>query len=469
MRSIAETPPLVSSVTGIEWPALPGTAGTLTLAVLGQLEDSQWWPEDRLRAMQSHQVGHLLDHAFRSVPYYRKRLRAAGFQEGRPVTPELWARIPLLTRRDLQQSRRDLDSQQLPKGHGPSHEITTSGSTGMPVTVLGTAVTRFFWTIFTVRDCLWHKRDVTASIASIRNVKSGGAAYPDGIERPDWGPTFKPLFATGTGALLNIATPVEQQIEWLTRRKAGYLVTFPSNLEALLDHSEAAGITLPGLLGIQTLAEVLPPRVREACRRVWNVPVADVYSSEELGNIALQCPDHEHHHVQAENVLVEVLDDAGRGCAPGQVGKVVVTQLHNFATPMIRYDIGDYAEVGGPCPCGRGLPVLKHIMGRVRNMLTLPSGERLWPSFGDTGYTDIAPIRQFQFVQKTPGDLEMRLVADRPLTASEEEQLKNLVDSRMGHPFALTLTYHDEIARSAGGKFEDFKSEIDSRGADAPS
>ena len=82
-----------------------------------------------------------------------------------------------------------------------------------------------------------------------------------------------------------------------------------------------------------------------------------MYSCEEAGYIALQCPQAEHYHCQSESVLVEVLDDEGRPCTPGQVGKVVLTALHNFAMPLIRYENQDYAEVGPPCACGRGLPV----------------------------------------------------------------------------------------------------------------
>src|SRR5215510_10900500 len=98
--------------------------------------------------------------------------------------------------------------------------------------------------------------------------------------------------------------------------------------------------------------------------------------------MALQCPDHEHYHVQTECILLEVLDTHGGPCAPGRAGLVVATPRHAFAMPLVRYVVGDYAEVGPPCPCGRGLPVLARIMGRTRNRLVLETGESYWPSFG---------------------------------------------------------------------------------------
>ncbi|MEE8213348.1 MAG: phenylacetate--CoA ligase family protein, partial [Alphaproteobacteria bacterium] len=168
-----------------------------------------------------------------------------------------------------------------------------------------------------------------------------------------------------------------------------------------------------------------------------------------------------HYHVQSENVLVEILDKDGKPCPPGEVGRLVVTDFHNFATPLIRYEIGDYAEAGEPCSCGRGLPVLRRILGRVRNIATLPSGEKFWPRFYSDDLAGIAPVRQVQLVQRSVHDIDVRLVVARALTGDEEERLKSVILEYLGHPFTLRFTYVDEIPRSASGKYEDFLSVID--------
>ena len=111
-----------------------------------------------------------------------------------------------------------------------------------------------------------------------------------------------------------------------------------------------------------------------------------MYSAAEAGYLALQCPQQEHYHIQSESALVEVLDEAGNPCRPGETGTMVVTPLHNFAMPLIRYAIGDIAEVGAPCACGRGLPVLARLLGRVRQMLVLPSGARRYGNVGDLAF-----------------------------------------------------------------------------------
>jgi phenylacetate-CoA ligase len=188
-----------------------------------------------------------------------------------------------------------------------------------------------------------------------------------------------------------------------------------------------------------------------------------MYSANELGYLALQCPRHEHYHVQSEGVLLEVLDAAGRPCAPGEIGRVVITSLHNFAMPLVRYDIGDYAEVGATCPCGRGLPVLARIVGRTRNMLTLATGERYWPNFALRGMTSELPILQHQIVQKAYDRIEARLVTGRRLEAGEEDRLRRQLLSRLPEGFRVDLVYCESIPRGEGGKFEDFVSEVGPR------
>jgi phenylacetate-CoA ligase len=195
-------------------------------------------------------------------------------------------------------------------------------------------------------------------------------------------------------------------------------------------------------------------------REAWDVPLTDLYSASETGYLALQCPRHEHYHVQSESVLLEVLDDAGRPCAPGQVGRVVATPLHNFAMPLVRYDIGDFAEVGEPCDCGRGLPVLKRILGRVRNMLTTADGKRYWPVFGTRALMDAAPVLQHQFVQKAYDLVEARLVVGAPLTPAQEARFRERVQSQLPPGVQLRIAYRERLERSASGKFEDFVSEL---------
>jgi phenylacetate-CoA ligase len=141
-------------------------------------------------------------------------------------------------------------------------------------------------------------------------------------------------------------------------------------------------------------------------------------------------------------------------------GRVVVTVLHNFATPLVRYELGDYAEAGVDCACGRGLPVLTRIMGRVRNMLVAADGKRYWPTFGSRSLGNIASIRQHQFAQIGRDLIEARLVTSAPLDSHLEEHIRNRVLARLPPGFRLAFAYPARIERGNGGKFEDFICEV---------
>jgi phenylacetate-CoA ligase len=159
-------------------------------------------------------------------------------------------------------------------------------------------------------------------------------------------------------------------------------------------------------------------------------------------------------------VLVEVLGDDDEPCAPGEVGRVVVTALHNFATPLIRYEIGDYAEVGENCACGRGLPVLKRILGRERNFLVLPNGDKRFPEARMILMRLAPEIRQFQLLQKTVENIEVRLAVTSPLEGSKESRIARELNAKFSHEFSYRFVYVDSIPRHANGKFEEFKSEV---------
>jgi phenylacetate-CoA ligase len=446
----------------VTWPAVPAAAGATALAVQFQLEQYQWWSPDTLRAQQLAQATKLVRHAWSTAPYWTRRLGDLKFDPRAPLTWDTFARLPLLTRRDLQDHEGDLLSRQVPDGHGPVFTSSTSGSTGQPVTVVKTELANMFWRALTLREHLWHRRDLGAKLAMIRHVPDANAAKPPrGKHQVGWGPSTDVVYRTGPSVVLAIRSDVKAQAKWLRRENPTYLLTYPSNLLLLARHFQQRRKPVPkGLQEIRTMSEMLAPATRRVCEEVFGVPIVDMYSTQEVGYLALQCPDHPNYHVQSETVIVEVLDDGGHPCRPGDVGRVVVTPLHNYAMPLLRYEVGDYAEVGEPCPCGRGLPVLTRVMGRVRNMLTFPDGRRNWPVFADNQFVTIAPIRQYQFVQKTPARIEVRLVADRAVTSEEEERLRVLINGRLGYDFELVFRYPADIPRDASGKFEDFRSEV---------
>jgi phenylacetate-CoA ligase len=434
-----------------------------TLKLLARLDESEWWSAGHIERGQFKRLGALLRHAHATVPLYRERLDAAGIDPEEPLTPQAWQALPHLTRRDIQDGDQALRSSSVPERFGRHRTSQSSGSTGEPVKVVRTQLEEVYWRALTLRDHRWHGRDLDARLCAIRAIPQGRMAAGGEFRRKGWGPAADLLGSKGSLAMIPLATGVRAQTEWLLRHDPDYLLTYPSNALALADEFERQGVSLSRLRELRTVGETLTAAAEQRLRAAWKVPVVDLYSSEEVGLIALKCPSGSGlYHVQAESVKVEVLDEAGRPCAPGGVGRVIVSSLHNFAMPLLRYELRDYAEAGPACPCGRGLPALARILGRQRNMLVLPDGERQWPLSGAYEYRDIAPIRRSQMVQLDLERIEMRMVADRPVSADEERRLAEVIQRWIGHPFKVEFKYLDDFPATPGGKFEDFISMVES-------
>ena len=452
-----------SNMPGIDWPAVVPTGSAAIAGFMLQLEHSQWWSPDRLADAQFEQVKHVVAQAYAQSPFLGKRYREAGIDPAGDIRAQ-WSDIPILTRSMVQEAGGELHCKSYPKHHGKVEKRSTSGSTGAPVTFYRTNLGAMFWLTFTLREHYWQRRDFAGKLAAIRPFSYD---IPDeGVYAKDWGPSTRSLHETGPACLLSIFQDVDVQRKWLIEQNPDYMLSTPSNIRAVARCFMEQGGALPRLKQVRSMGECPPDDLRQWVRDAWGATLADMYSSEEVGYMALQCPEHTGDgdpafHVQSENVLLEVLDDDGKPCGPGQIGRVVVTALHNFATPFIRYEIRDYAQVGEPCSCGRGLPVLTRVMGRQRNMLRLPDGTTHWPGFHAKLWTDIAPIRQLQLVQDALDHIEARMVIGRKLTDDEHTRFIAALQKRLGFPHAIDVKYVDDIPRSKSGKFEDFMSLID--------
>jgi phenylacetate-CoA ligase len=447
--------PVRSAVPGLVWPAVPSADGALALAMQYQLTSSQWWSSEKLETHQFMQLERVMRHAFEQVPYYRRRLADAGYCPGNAVTPRLLARLPTLTRREVQSAGSMLFAIGVPSHHGHIVSGETSGSTGMPVVFKSSAVEQLMWKAFTLRDHFWHRRDLRGRLAAIRYATKGGR--PSG-----WGVATDSAYVTGEGALLPIDTDVPVQVGWLCEQNPDYFLSYASNIGELALAFKERRLRLSRLREVRSVSEVVRPDLRALVREVWGVKLTDMYSAKEVGCIALQCPDHDTYHVQSENVLVEIVNEKNEPCAPGEIGRVLLTALHKFAMPLIRYEIGDYAVPGGACSCGRGLPVVREILGRTRNMLHLPGGGRHWPLCDLVKEPSLQGILQYQYVQRTIDSVEVHLVVGQSFSREMEPRLIEVIHRRLGYPFKLDLIYRDSIPRSPSGKFEDFRCEMNS-------
>jgi len=419
------------------------------VALVGQLQTTERQTPDALAALQLHRLDLLTAHLETHSGQFRARLRAAGLSRAELLVPDGLQRLPVLSRRILQNAK-DLFCETLPAGHGKTYQTETSGSTGEAVVVRRTGVNGLDWMAASMRDHLWHKREFQVPFCSIR------ANFSELVLCKDWGPPVNMLFKTGPLLGIPVPTGIDRQIELIREFKPQILLIYPSTLTALM----ARGLDLPSVRQILTIGETLSPQTRDDAGRLFGA-ITDTYSSQELGTIALQCPDAPLYHLMAENLIVEVLNADGTACREGETGRVVATDLRNFATPLVRYDIGDVAQVGPPCACGRGLPTLSRIVGRERNLVLMPDGTRHWPLVGFCHFREIAPVMQYQFIQDGRHTIELRLVTERPLTRHEEAGLAARVQKTLGFAFEMRFTYFEKrIPAGANGKFEEFVCKI---------
>ena len=437
--------------------AVPGQEAATLLAVLQQFDQTQWWTPDQLRKAQFRQLGLLLDHAHATVPFYRERLDKSRYRPGMDIADEWFCALPRISRAEVHALDGALFSTQVPPEHAPVMQGQTSGSTGTPVTFRSTALTQLFWQAFNLRDHAWHRRDLELKLATIRPDR--GVRDDRGVALPNWAPAIAEIFRNGPSGLLHSGNTLDRQLEWLLEQDPDYLLTLASNLLELVREMRSRGIRLPRLREARTFGDALQAGARAECESLLGVKVVDMYSAQETGYLALQCPDHDCYHVQSEGAIVELLNEDGHACSAGQMGRVVVTTLHNFAMPLVRYEVGDYAEAGAPCACGRGLPVIRRILGRERNLAVTPDGKKFYPSFAAEVWAQIAPIRQIQLVQKSRVLIEVRMAMARDLQGDEARELISALRRSLGYPYEFAFVRMDSIPRSASGKYEDFVSE----------
>ncbi|KAA3622438.1 MAG: hypothetical protein DWQ08_12845, partial [Proteobacteria bacterium] len=273
----------------IRWPAIPKPANAKMMSVLHQLSLSEWSLDTTIRKRQAAQLVRLLAYAIDKVPYYRER--RSEYVCGLDDTESGWTALPVLGRADLQQEEKRLIGDEFRQRRERVYEVSSSGSTGRPVRVLQNREVQFFWHVFTLREHFWHRRDPLLKLATIKHYRQGRHAYP-GFRRSGWGSALDSMVETGDLALLNSATDVDLQVKWLSETEPAYLLTYPSNLKLLASEFIARGKSLENLRQIRCLGETVDEEVRRLTEAAWGVDVADMYSAQEVGYIALQCPDH---------------------------------------------------------------------------------------------------------------------------------------------------------------------------------
>jgi phenylacetate-CoA ligase len=410
--------------------------------LLDRLEKTQWLTEKEIQQMQYNALNQIVKHHREQSPWYKELTKDS-------------KTVPIINKHDIQQAGYDFFAQQVSQDNLPANTVKTSGSTGEPLEVRIGVITGVFHSAFSVRNLIWNFKEENLRSSIIK------ANIDEYKEAPDWGSPYHLILKTGPAQGISIRTDIPEQNRILTEFQPNILLTFPNNLRALCELWRETSVPLKDLKYIRTMGETCTDSIKKLVKEVTGLKVIDVYSSQELGAIALTCPDSDLYHTMDENIIVEILDENDQPCAVGQEGRVVVTDLHNQLSPMIRYDVGDFAVRGPKCSCGRGLGTIHSVLGRRRNLLVHPDGRKHWPLIGFYEFGEIAKVRRFQMIQHDLHNIELLIATETELTDEQKIRFTELCTKYTGPEFNIKLTnVIGDLPVPNNGKFEDFISKL---------
>lgn len=424
---------------------------------LAALGNTEFMPRAALEEYQRGLVRQLVRHARANSPFYSGRLDCLVAPDG-GIDLSRWNEVPILTRSEVTQSVEHMRAANLDQSRlGPVSEHKTSGSGGEAIMFGVNALAKVAYNAALTRLARWHGADPAKPLAQLRIYRMDPVPhYPEGQLSRGWSQAAPDAEVYG----LDMRATVDEQIEWLSRHRTPYLMTLPSNAMALgyAMADAAAPFTFEKIFSI---SETILPGARELVAEKLGGKLIGIYSTEETGYVATECPLTPHYHVCSEMTLVEIVDEHGRPVSAGEAGRVLVTGLYNYATPFIRYDVGDIAVPDdAPCACGRTLPVLSQVLGRTRNAFVFRDGKRAWPRvWNATAMRAFVPCREFQVVQVDHERIEFRYVPDgeQPI---DVEGLRAYAKQHL-HPSVETVPIRvDSLVRGPGGKLDPFVSNL---------
>lgn len=411
---------------------------------------------EEIRAARDRAVRRMIDHAFRTVSWYREAMQRRDLRPEDIRTAGDLALLPMLDGRELQVRLEAFTSSDNP----PARCLTlrSGGSTGAPRAI---------------------HHDPGALIANIAHGERDRSPVTELVGR--WAGyrqlSFTPPFASGP--------EIQRFVGERTIRPPGVRVErlYASLFEDFAMAAARIEVERPDVVQgygryigrlfreiaakgglrhrprvVTYSSEPIPDADRTVIEEELGIPVLGRYQAVEALKIAFQCGAGPWMHVNEDLYPVRMVDQAGRTLPEGEVGAVVVSNLVNRATVLLNYRLGDRARLmPGPCPCGRNLPRMSLLEGREDDWVELPSGEVLHPQAVRTLFTDETDVWEYQVLQEGPARFRVDLViAPRADHESLKRRVQSKFSQRLGSGTEVTLQPVDAIARTAGGKVRAF-------------
>jgi phenylacetate-CoA ligase len=416
---------------------------------LTKLRKSQWLSTDELTQIRFDKLRSLLLSAKQSIPYYQKALK--GIDIAKFDSIHCISELPLLTKDLLKGNINSLYSNL----RGATSK-TTGGSTGNPVTVYKSAVS-----IANAYAAYWRGYEWAGVSIGDRQARFWGFPNDPAARR----------HARLTDFITNRYRCIAFQFDEndlhryyndLNQFKPGYFYGYVSMLEAFAKFLLKNKLRLKfDLKCVISTSEVLTDVHRKLFQEAFNCKIFNEYGCGEIGTIAHECGEGKMH-ISAENVLVEILAD-GSPAEPGEEGEIVVTELNNTLMPLIRLNLKDIGAIDPkPCACGRGLPVLKKVVGRAYDTIYNREGRAFHGEFYMYIFEELQRmgivVAAFQVIQNSHDDFTIKLVTSNEKRAELERYMNQRVHSTYGSYARLNFEYVTEIAREPSGKIRLIKS-----------
>jgi len=414
------------------------------------LRQSQWWSLVEQQEYQNEQLRMVIEHAYRTVPYYREVFNARKLTPGDIQTTKDLQKLPVLDKSTVRTRFTDLQSRGWPQKrirHGH-----TGGTTGTSLQLISDVDTQpWQWAVW------WrHRERFGLKLQDPFIVFAGRNVVPlKSMAPPVWRRNL-PMNQTYLSVhhLTEMNLPVIA--DYLCSRRVKYYSGYPSAIYLVARYFLDNRIRLPHPPRVvATGAETLLHHQRAVISRAFQTEVADQYGvSEQCGNISA-CERH-MYHVDMEFGAVEFLPLDGM---PANVRRIVCTGFRNMAMPLIRYDIGDIATLSeAPCPCGRQSPTVEKIDGRIESYIITPDGRQLGRL--DFFFKDTAKIKEAQLIQVTVSSVTVRVVRSSGYSSTDETSLVCDMRRYLGDQIDIQIEYLDAIPREANGKFRQIVSSV---------
>jgi phenylacetate-CoA ligase len=414
------------------------------------LRRTQWLTPSELGEFQDEKLRRLVRHAYRSVPFYRRRMREAGVRAEDIRGQKDLYKLPFVSKDDI---RDNLYFDILSEDHEKSEmlRITTSGSTGEPfVCYADRAQLEFRWAA-TLRSQEWTGYEFGDRSVRLWHQTLGmsrSQALREQLEAALVRRKFIPVFEMSDDRLADM---VREIADWQPVLLDGYAEALDFLAHYLKTHGDVA--VRPR--AIMSSAQTLPQTSRRLIEEAFGCRVFDKYGSREFSGIAYECDAHAGHHVVGEGYIVEILRD-GEPARPGEAGEVVITDLNNYCLPFIRYRIGDLAVAMSSdeaCACGRGLPRIGDIEGRVQSIIQGSDGRYLPGTFFAHYLKEFDhAILRFQVVQDRPGAMTFRVVKGGRYSESVLEEILDTFRRYLGADMQIDVEFVERVEMIRTGK-----------------